>query len=302
MIALLLGVGAALRVVDLLVAVAIVQGLLVVSWALTFGPPVLEPSPIDLPPRLTRLPSSMPGRIGAVLIGGAAAAGADVAVSVRPHAALGPLLIVLGLAVPLMFAHQLTRGVVGVRVVASLSGVSVLVVSVVALTALVQLRHEDDGARRAVAAVAAAGTAVVVGYLVDLVWSRPRFDPDVPRGLMAVGLATVAGTAAGVAALNSSANFTTTQATLFAAVIALVAALTAVSVAMIAHGVAVGTVVAVDGQAAVSTGSHAGTGVTGSIDVPVDRPDAAAVLRPIAVAVVPLALVSPVSYLLLLMR
>src|SRR3954454_11566136 len=86
--------------------------------------------------------TQLPGRKGAFVLAGLAAAGADIAVSVWPHDQLGPLLAVVGLAVPAMFVHQLTRGAARVQVVSSMSAVALLLLAAVALPALMQLRHE----------------------------------------------------------------------------------------------------------------------------------------------------------------
>jgi hypothetical protein len=166
----------------LLVAVAIAQALFAASWMFAVA---------------------VPGRIGGLVIGAFAAAGADVTASVWPHGQLGALVAVLGLAVPVMFAHQLLRGAVRVRVVTSLSGIAVLVLVQVAFAALLQLRHEfpkaGEGGQLTAACVAAAAAALVAGALVDLVLPLPRFDELVPRGLLGVVVAT--GVAAAVSYL-----------------------------------------------------------------------------------------------------
>jgi hypothetical protein len=152
----------------LLIAVAVTQALLAAGWVFC---------------------TRMPGRKGALVLAALAAAGADVSVSVWPHGKLGTLLAVLGLAVPLLFVHQLMRGAARNRIVQSLSGIALLVLAEVALTALPQLRHEfgsQTGGRVVAGVVAAAAGALVVGYLVDLIAPLPRFDPDVPRGLLGV--------------------------------------------------------------------------------------------------------------------
>src|SRR5581483_2817708 len=115
-----------------------------------------------------------------------AAVASDVTVSVWPHGRLGTLLAVLGLAMPVMFVHQLMRGAARIQVVSSLSAVAVLVLAEVSMAALLQLRHEFGtalGGRVACAAVAALAGALVIGCLVDLIFAAPRFDSAVPRGL-----------------------------------------------------------------------------------------------------------------------
>jgi hypothetical protein len=163
-----LAVTARTSALALLIAVAVTQALLAAGWVFC---------------------SRMPGRKGAFVLAALAAAGADVAVSVWPHGKLGTLLAVLGLAVPLLFIHQLMRGAARSRIVQSLSGIAFLVLAEVALAALPQLRHEfgsQIGGRVVAGVVAAAAGALVVGYLVDLIAPLPRFDPDVPRGLLGV--------------------------------------------------------------------------------------------------------------------
>lgn len=176
--------------VALLVAVAVVQGVLTLAWV--YG-------------------TSLPGRKGALVIAALAAAGADVTVSVWPAGQLGTLLIVFGLAVPVMFVHQLMRGAARVRIVESLGGIALIVVAVAALPALIQLRHEFTGpalgGRVVSSVVAATAGALVVGYLVDLVLAAPRFDPAVPRGLLAAIASAALGGAIGQLMLGSDAEF-----------------------------------------------------------------------------------------------
>ncbi|MGI8761769.1 MAG: hypothetical protein ACR2LF_10865 [Jatrophihabitantaceae bacterium] len=166
---LLLALTARAGATQLLVAVAVLQAVLAFAWVLG---------------------TALPGRRGGLVIAAACAAAADVTVSVWPHGRLGTLLAVLGLAVPAMFVHQLSRGAVRVRAVDSLGGIALLVLAEVALPALLQLRHEFGGPSAGglvVAGVAAAvAGALVVGYLVDMIIAAPRFDPEIPRGLLAL--------------------------------------------------------------------------------------------------------------------
>jgi len=114
---------------------------------------------------------------------------------------------VLGLAIPAMFVHQLTRGVVRTRVVESLSDIALMVVAVVGCAALMQLRHETLGALMTSGFVLAAGAALVAGHLVDLFAPRMLFDPDVPRGLLAVIAGAMAGAVACFLRLHNSFEF-----------------------------------------------------------------------------------------------
>ena len=68
-----------------------------------------------------------------------------------------------------------------------------------ALAALLLLGRTDEGSERALVALLAVGTALVVGHLVDWVLPRPQLADGVPRGLVGAVLAVLAGT--GVAVL-----------------------------------------------------------------------------------------------------
>jgi hypothetical protein len=213
--------GAGLTVADrygaggLLVGIAVTQGLLVLAWV--FG-------------------TALPGRIGGIVVGALAAGGADFAVSRWPHGQLGTLLAVLALAVPVMFVHQLSRGVVRARVVESLSDISVMVVAVVAMSALAQLRHETDGSAMVTAVVLAAAGALVVGHLVDMVAPVPRFDPMVPRGLLAVVVGAAVGAAIGYLRLHDTIEFTSNRSVYLGASVGAVVSLFAVGAAYVQRG------------------------------------------------------------------
>jgi hypothetical protein len=248
-----LGVAARVGALALLVAVAVAQGLFAVSWV--FG-------------------TGMPGRRGALVIAALASGGADVAVSVWPHGRLGTLLAVLGLAVPVMFFHQLTRGAARTRIVESLSFVAVPVLAVVALAALVQLRHEFVDQRLGgivvSAVVGCVGAALIVGYLVDLLVPLPRFDPEVPRGMLALVGAAVVGGAVGYLALRDHAEFAGGRSVFLGAALGAVAGLLAVAAAFVLH------------------------------EAPLPRGRVGAVLRPVCAALLPLCLLAPGAFLLCL--
>jgi hypothetical protein len=189
-VAVVVGLGLALTArtsaVALLAAVGTLQALLAFAWAIGTG---------------------LPGRKGALCIATLAASAADVTVSVWPHARLGTLLAVFGLAIPAMFIHQLMRGAARTSIVQSLGGVALLVFAEVSLPSLLQLRHEFSrqslGGTVVAAVVAATAGALVLGYLVDLIMPAPRFDPAVPRGLLAVVASAGFGGSAGYLLLQS---------------------------------------------------------------------------------------------------
>lgn len=213
-----LAVCATAGAIALLVAVAAVQAVVAVCWV--YG-------------------TALPGSRGALVVAALAAAGSDVAVSRFPHGRLGPLLIVLGLAVPVMFAQQLLRGAARTQVTGSLSGLALLVFAEVGLAALIQTRHEFStplgpagvGGTVAAAAVAAPATALVVGYLVDMVIPAPRFDRQVPRGLPALVASGAVGAAVGYLILRSVAGFGSSGGAFLGAALGVLAGLLAVAAA-----------------------------------------------------------------------
>ena len=174
--------------------------------------------------------SSAPGRIGAVVIGAGTAAAADT-VDTYKHNDIGALVAVLGLAFIALLAHQLVRGRHRTRVVDSLTSGALLVVAVAGLSVPLELRRQVDGPAMATAVLLCITAALVVGHLVDWVWSPVRFDPRISRGLPAVVAAVAAGTAVSVARLRDSVEFTGQRAAILGAAVALVAALLAVGAA-----------------------------------------------------------------------
>lgn len=237
---------------QLLIGVAVVQALLAASWV--FG-------------------TVMPGRVGGLLIAALAAGGADVAASVWPQGRLGTLLAVLGLAVPVMFVHQLSRGAARVQVVSSLSAVALLVLAEVALPAMLQLRHEfgtNPGGRVVAAEVAALAGALVIGCLVDLLLPAPRFDPAVPRGLLGLIASAGLGGSVGYLMLHSEAEFPGSRSTFVGAALGALAGLFAVATAFVLH-------------------------TTPQPSTRIGRQ-----LRPALAAVFPIAVIAPVAFLLCL--
>ncbi len=260
-VAVLAGIGLAttarIGATALVVAIAVTQGVLVLAWVAG---------------------TALPGRRGAVVVAALASAGGDVCVSVWPGSRLGTLLIVFALAVPVMFVHQLIRGAARTRVVESLGGIGLLVLAVTALPALLQLRHEfgrQAGPQVVFGVVVIAAGALVVGYLVDLVVAAPRFDPDVPRGLLAVAASTGLGGSLGYLLLQShpSAGLQNGRGAFLGAALGALIALFAVATAFVEHNVAV-----------------AGE----------DAHRVAARARPVLAALAPIAWLAPIGFLLCL--
>ena len=239
--------------VALLGAVGVVQALLAVAWVYGFD---------------------LPGRRGALVIATMASAAADTVTSVWPHGRLGALLAVFGVAMPVLFIHQLTRGAARVRVVASLGGVAMLVLAEVSVAALLQLRHEfvvtHVGGQVVFGVLVAAVGALVVGFLIDLIVTIPRFDADVPRGLLGLLGSAGFGGSAGYLTLHNSTDFVGGRGTFAGAALGALVALFAVAVAFAEH------------------------------DAPLAEAGLARRVRPLLGVLVPLAFLAPVAFLLCL--
>lgn len=155
------------------------------------------------------LGSRLPGRYGAsVLLIGAAIA-ADISLAVWTSSALDPLLGVLALIIPALFAHQLVRGTGRTALTASLSGLSAAALGVVGLGAWAQLAREDGGALLCCGAAIAVGAALATAMVVDGVGLGPRIDFDSPPTVAGLIVGTVLGAAAGGAVLGSGQSMGT---------------------------------------------------------------------------------------------
>ena len=196
--------GSYLGVIGLLVALAAVQAVLVVSWVLG---------------------TALPGRIGGLILGVLSAGAADAAVMRWHDNGYQPVLAVLGVAIPVMFVHQLTRGVVRTRVVESLAHIALMILAVTAASGLIVLRYQSNGDKTTLAVIGAMGAGLVVNHLTDLVVPVPRFDPKVNRGLPAVVLGVAAGGAVGVLSLRQLIDFANARGAFLGAAVAAVACL-----------------------------------------------------------------------------
>jgi hypothetical protein len=152
------------------------------------------------------LGTELPGRIGALALAVAASAAADVVLMRWTASALDPLLAVLAVAIPLMFAHQLVRGMRRVRLTASLSGVAALIVCVVGIGAWLQLDHEVGGTRLCGGAALAVGIALGAALLVDAAGRGPRVDVDASPTVAGLAVGVVLGAIAGGVMLNRGAH------------------------------------------------------------------------------------------------
>jgi hypothetical protein len=172
-VGLLVGLPQVLDDLGRLAAVLVLQLGLVLCWVLVTG---------------------IQGFAGSLAVGAAAGVAADLALVLPERPSLGGLLAVFGVGFLAIVLQQMLRRPRH-ELVASLSGAVLLVVVVGALGALLLLGRGPGGDGRATVALAAIGTALVVGHLVDLVLPRPRLTADVPRGLTALLLSVLAAAA-----------------------------------------------------------------------------------------------------------
>jgi hypothetical protein len=149
------------------------------------------------------LVTGVQGFAGSLAVGAGAAVAADLALVLPERPALGELLAVFGVGFVAVVLQQMLRRQRH-DVVASLAGVVLMLCTIAALAALLLLGRGPAGGGWARVALLAVGAALVVGHLVDLVLPRPQLAVDVPRGLLGLALAVVAG--AGVAFLGGSAG------------------------------------------------------------------------------------------------
>jgi hypothetical protein len=162
-------------------------------------------------------------------VGMAAAGAADLAAVLVDEASLAPLAYVTAAAVIVGVIGQLTRPAGRVRVTESLGSTLTVVVGVVAFTSLVTLSRHPRGAQAIVACLAAAGVAVIVARLVDVVAPVPRLAPQVPRGGAGIVVGAMVGTAVAAgagSALDGLSTGPTAVAGLVTALVAVVVDLT----------------------------------------------------------------------------
>jgi hypothetical protein len=161
-----------------LAAVLVLQLGLVLAWVLVTG---------------------IQGFAGSLAVGAAAAVAADLTLVLPEKPELGGILVVFGLGFVAVVLQQMFRRP-RTDLVASLSGALLLICAVGALGAFLLLGRAGADPAWGRVAVLTIGTALVVGHLVDWVLPRPQLTPEVPRGLVGLVLAVLAG--AGVAVLG----------------------------------------------------------------------------------------------------
>ena len=175
--------------------------------------------------------TAVPGRRGGLVLAVLAAGGADAAIMHWPDSGYSPVLGVLGLAVPLLFVHQLSRGVVRTRVLESLADITVLLVALVALAGLMVLRRQGNGDILTPAVLGAITAGLVAAHFTDAVYPAPRFDPAVDRGLPAVVVGVLVGALVGLLSLRRVIDFAGGRGAFVGAAIAAVACLLSIGAA-----------------------------------------------------------------------
>ena len=172
-VALLVGLPEVLGDVGRLAAVLVLQLGLVLAWVLTTG---------------------SQGFAGSLTVGAVAAVAADLALVLPARGTVGGLLVVFGLGFLAVVLQQMFRRPRH-DLVASLSNGVLLFSAIGALAALLLVGRGPGGRDAALILLLAVGAALVAGHLVDLVLPRPQLTPGVPRGLLGLAVAVLAGAA-----------------------------------------------------------------------------------------------------------
>jgi hypothetical protein len=187
----------------LIAGVAVLQAALVVGWVVT---------------------AALEGARSSLGLGLTAALAADLVLGLPARPRLGLLLGVLGIGFLAVVVQQMLRRR-REELVASLAGALVLVTAVCGLAALLALSRSAADRGIAVTAVLAVGAALVAGHLVDLVLPRPQVTPELPRGLVGLVVAVVAGALVAVLRHGAGTLATGLSSVVFGTVLGGVAAL-----------------------------------------------------------------------------
>ena len=190
-----------------LAAVLILQLGLVLAWVLVTG---------------------IQGFAGSLAVGTAAAVAADLLLGLPARPMLGSLLAVFGVGFLAIVVQQMFRRPRH-DLVASLSGGVLLLTVIGALASLLLLGRSAAGPGRVVVALLAVGAALVVGHLVDLALPRPQLAFEVPRGLVGLFLAVLAGAAVTFLGRDAGTVLDGVAAVVYGAVLGIVASLTALA-------------------------------------------------------------------------
>jgi hypothetical protein len=190
-----------------LAAVLVLQLGLVLTWVLVAG---------------------IQGFAGSLAVGAGAAVAADLLLVLPERPELGGLLGVLGVGFLAAVLQQMFRRPRH-DLVSSLAGSALLLCVIGALAALLLLGRTPAGDGRAMVALLAVGTALVAGHVVDLLLPRPQLAPGVPRGLLGMVVAVLAGALVAFLGRDAGNLVDPLAAVIFGAVLGGTAALTALA-------------------------------------------------------------------------
>lgn len=175
------------------------------------------------------LSTGVQGFAGSLTVGVAASVAADLAIVLPAEPELGVLLAVLGPAFLVVVVQQMTRSPRTDLVAALSVGLLLCVVVSAAAAWLLVGRVAGDEGGRTLVAVLAVGAALLVGHLVDAVLPRPRLAEGVPRGLLGLAAAVLAGIGVAVLGGDLAGLLDVPGAAVFGGALGVVAALTAVA-------------------------------------------------------------------------
>jgi hypothetical protein len=150
-----------------------VQLLFILAWTTAMRPPALK-------------------TIAAVCV--VVAVAADAAAVLSATATLAPVGYVAAGGFVLAVLGQLVRRADRIRVTDTLGTTLLIVVGVVAFTAMIVLTRKPAGTQALVVCLVATGVALAVARLTDCVLPKPRMAPQVPRGAAGVVVGAMAGT------------------------------------------------------------------------------------------------------------
>jgi hypothetical protein len=171
-----------------------------------------------------------PGIRVVAIVGMVTAVAADVAALVPSQATVVPLGLIAAAGFVAGVVGQLLRREGRIRLTESLGATLVIVSGVTVFAALVVLTRLPSGTQAITVCLAAAGVALVVARLADVVAPWPRLAPHVPRGSLGVVLGAMLGTVTAAMLGSYIRGFTPTSGAAVGVVTAVAAVLADLSV------------------------------------------------------------------------
>lgn len=143
------------------------------------------------------LQGASPNRSAIAVIAAVGALAADGLALLGPDRTIGGLAGIVVAVFGAAIVVQMLRGAQRQHVTEAFGTMMFLAVTMVALASMISLRRHPDGDVLLLAVLAAAGAAMVVARLLDLVLARPAMHGSVPRGVVGVIAGSVVGAVAG---------------------------------------------------------------------------------------------------------